>query len=85
MSLFLADGAPGMSCVTTPRLAAVVVRSRTRFRVLPGARERVLRPPTAVGRVVCGGASRCTRPAKMRWGSDAVRLTSCRRSPRDGN
>ncbi len=56
MPLFLADGVPGMSCVTTPRLAAVVVRSRTRSRVLPGARERVLRPPTAVGRVVCGGA-----------------------------
>ncbi len=55
MSLFFADGAPGMSCVITPRLAAVVVRSRTRFRVLPGAHERVLRAPTAVGRVVCGG------------------------------
>ncbi len=26
MSLFLADGAPGMSCVTTPRLAAAVGR-----------------------------------------------------------
>ncbi len=139
MSLFLADGAPGMSCVTTPRLAAVVVRSRTRSRVLPGARERVLslnpsnlaaldariafvirdsglpqgshcgapripsfsplaEPiihdlPTDSGSArplrrdgLCAeGASRCTRPAKMRWGSDAVRLTSCRRSPRDGN
>ncbi len=55
MSLFLADGAPGMSCVTTPRVAAVVVRSRIRSRVLLGARAPVLGPPTAVGRVVCGG------------------------------
>jgi len=44
-----------MSCVAAPRLAAVMVRSRPRSRVVAGAREPVLSPPTVVGRVVWGG------------------------------
>ncbi len=86
MSLFLADGVPGMSCVTTPRLGccggaqpySVVGCSPVRASVF------FARPLRWDG-LCAEGPSRCTRPAKMRWDSDAVRLTSCRRSPRDGN